>query len=138
METVRIYRLGGLAPSTRQRLQAAQMEVARVWNVCRQRHQDARLQQRPWPDRDELQQATKGGQFALHSQSIQMICHQLLANVETTRQLKPTHPRMRYPYKPKQYMTVQWPAQPVSRQAKRPILPTARPRTTPSFPPHLP
>ena len=113
METVRIYRLGGLAPSTRQRLQAAQMEASRVWNVCCQRHQDARLQQRRWPDRDELQQTTKGGQFALHSQSIQMVCHQFLANVETTRQLKPTHPRMRYPYKPKQYMTVQWPAQAV-------------------------
>jgi putative transposase len=138
METVRIYRLGGLAPSTRQRLQAAQMEAARVWNVCRQRHQDARLQQRPWPDRDELQQATKGGQFALHSQSIQMVCHQFLANVETTRQLKPTHPRMRYPYKPKQYMTVQWPAQAVSRQGKRLILPMGRGRKALCFRLNLP
>jgi hypothetical protein len=42
METVRIYRLKGLAPRTRERLQAAQMEAARVWNVCRERHQDAR------------------------------------------------------------------------------------------------
>ncbi len=138
METVRIYRLGGLAPSTRQRLQAAQMEVARVWNVCRQRHQDARLQQRPWPDRDELQQATKGGQFALHSQSIQMVCHQFLANVETTRQLKPTHPRMRYPYKAKKYMTVQWPAQAVSRQGKRLILPMGRGRKALCFRLNLP
>ena len=104
METVRIYRLGGLALSTRERLQAAQRKAASVWNLCRERHQDARLQHQPWPGRDELQQATKGSQFALHSQSIQMLCHQFLATVETTRQLKPTCPRMRYPYKPKIYM----------------------------------
>jgi len=128
METVRIYRLGGLAPSTRERLQAAQQEAARVWNVCRDLHQDARREHQPWPDRDTLQRATKGGQFALHSQSIQMLCHQFLANVETTRQLKPPHPRMRYPYKPKTYMTVQWPAQAVARHGKRLILPMGRGR----------
>src|SRR5215472_2776009 len=133
METVRIYRLKGLAPATRERLRAAQMEAARVWNLCCQRHQDARLGHLPWPGRDELQQATKGGQFALHSQSIQMLCHQFLANVETTRQLKPTHPRMRYPYKPKTYMTVQWPAQAVAHQGKRLILPMGRGRKTLCF-----
>ncbi len=61
METVRIYRLTGLAPATRARLQAAHMEAARVWNACRELHQEARLQHQPWPDRDELQRATKGG-----------------------------------------------------------------------------
>jgi len=128
METVRIYRLNGLAPSTRERLRAAQREAACVWNVCRELHQDARREHQTWPDRDALQQATKGGQFALHSQSIQMLCHQFLANVQTTQQLKPTHPRMRYPYKPKQYMPVQWPAQAVARQGKRLILPMGRGR----------
>src|SRR6266702_4699696 len=128
METVRIYRLNGLAPSTRERLRVAQLEAGRVWNVCRELHQEARLGHQPWPDRQVLQRVTKGGQFALHSQSIQMVCHQFLANVETTRQLKPTHPRMRYPYKPKQYMTVQWPAQAISRQGKRLILPMGRGR----------
>ncbi len=128
MQTVRIYRLKGLDPRTRERLQAAQREAARVWNVCCQRHQDARYEHQPWPDRHALQQATKGRQFALHSQSIQMVCHQFLANVETTRQLKPTHPRMRYPYKLKHYVTVQWPAQAVARQGKRLILPMGRGR----------
>jgi len=128
MQTVRIYRLKGLAPPTRERLQAAQMEAARVWNVCRELHQEARHEHQPWPDRDALQQATKGGQFALHSQSIQMVCHQFLANVETTRKFKPTQPRLRYPYKSKQYMTVQWPAQAVARQGKRLILPMGRGR----------
>ncbi len=128
METVRIYRLNGLAPSTRERLRAAQREAARVWNVCRELHQDARLGHLPWPGRDELQQATKGERFALHSQSIQMLCHQFLANVETTRRLKPSHPHMRYPYKPKRYLPVQWPAQAVARQGKRLILPMGRGR----------
>ena len=138
METVRIYRLNGLALSTRARLRAAQMEAARVWNVCRELHQAARLGQQPWPDRHTLQRATKGGQFTLHSQSIQMVCHQFLANVETTRQLKPTHPHMRYPYKPKQYMPVQWPAQAVARQGKRLILPMGRGRKALSFRLELP
>src|SRR5215471_4319309 len=138
METARIYRLGGLALSTRWRLQAAQREAARVWNLCRERHQAARLGHQPWPGRDALQQATKGGQFALHSQSIQMVCHQFLANVETTRQLRPTHPRMRYPYKPKQYMTVQWPAQAVARQGKRLTLPMGRGHKALSFRLNLP
>jgi len=114
------------------------VEAARVWNVCRELHQAARLGHLPWPGRDELQQATKGRQFALHSQSIQMVCHQFLANVETTRQLKPTHPRMRYPYKPKQYMAVQWPAQAVARQGKRLILPMGRGRKALCFRLNLP
>lgn len=138
METVRIYRLKGLAPRTRARLQAAQMEAARVWNLCCEHHQDARHAHQPWPDRAALQQATKGSQFALHSQSIQMVCHQFLANVETTHQLKQTHPRMRYPYKPKQYMTVQWPAQAVAQQGKRLILPMGRGRKALCFRLNLP
>jgi hypothetical protein len=69
MQMVRIYRLKGLAPSTRARLQAAQMEAALVWNVCCRHHQDARHTHQPWPDRDALQQATKGGQFELHSKT---------------------------------------------------------------------
>jgi putative transposase len=67
-----------------------------------------------------------------------MICHQFLANVETTRQLKPTHPRMRYPYKPKQYLTVQWPAQAVACQGKRLILPMGRGRKALCFRLELP
>jgi putative transposase len=87
----------------------------------------------PWPSRDDLQRETKGGQFSLHSQSIQMVCHQFLANVETVNQLRPSNPRHRYPYHPKKYMTVEWPAQAVSRQDKRLILPMGRGRKSFSF-----
>jgi hypothetical protein len=47
MKTVRIYRLNGLALSTRERLRAAQMEAAGVWNLCRELHQAAKLGYQP-------------------------------------------------------------------------------------------
>jgi len=77
-------------------LKAAQQEAAQVWNLCCDLHQAARTAHAKWPSRDALQKATKG-RFALHSQSVQMVVHAFLANVQTTRQLKPLHPRMRYP-----------------------------------------
>jgi putative transposase len=136
MEMVRIYRLKDLDRRTRARLKAAQMEAARVWMYCAGRHRVARTKRTVWPDRDVLQRETRGGQYRLHSQSIQMVCHQFLANVETIKQLRSGNPRHRYPYHPKQYMTVQWPAQAVSRQGKRLILPMGRGRKSFSF--HLP
>jgi putative transposase len=126
MQTVRIYRLKHLDRRTRARLRAAQREAAHVWMDCLQRHRAARAQRTRWPDRDDLQRETKGGQFALHSQSIQLVCQQFLANVKTIRQLRLSNPRHRYPYHPKQYMTVKWPAQAISRQGKQLILPTGQ------------
>src|SRR6266496_2250801 len=93
METVRIYRLDHLPRVLAARLRDAQMEAARVWTMCRDLHQAARHHQLPWPTRDDLQKATKG-RFALHSQTVQMICHAFLANVQTTRLVKPQHPQM--------------------------------------------
>ena len=134
MQTVRIYRLNDLDRRTRARLKAAQMEAARVWMYCVERHRAARSERTRWPNRDELQRETRGGQYDLHSQSIQMVCQQFLANVETIRQLRPGNPGHRYPYHPKKYMTVHWPAQAVSRQGKRLILPMGRGRKSFSFP----
>jgi putative transposase len=133
METVRIYPLKDLDRRTRARLQDAQMEAARVWMYCVGRHQAARSERVRWPNRDELQRETKGGKFALHSQSIQMVCQQFLANIETIKQLRPGNPRHRYPYHRKKYMTVHWPAQAISRQGKRVILPMGRGRKSFSF-----
>ena len=72
METVRILVLAGMRPRLQRRLYEAQQEAARVWTVCRDLHLAARQHHTRWPDRDDLQQATKG-QFALHSQTVQMI-----------------------------------------------------------------
>jgi hypothetical protein len=80
--------------------------------------------------------AKSRAQFALPSQSIQMVCQQFLANVQDIKQLRQTDPQHRYPYHPKRYMTVQWPAQAVSRQGKRLIIPMDRGRKSFSF--HLP
>ena len=90
METVRIFMLAGMRPRLQRRLYEAQQEAARVWTVCRDLHLVARQQHTRWPDRDDLQQATKG-QFALHSQTVQMICHAYLANVNTARELRQTN-----------------------------------------------
>jgi putative transposase len=76
MEMVQIYPLPNLRPALRRRLYQAQQEAARVWTLCRDLHLAARQQHTRWPNREDLQEATKGG-FALHSQTIQMICDQL-------------------------------------------------------------
>jgi putative transposase len=136
MPTVRIYRLKALDRRTRARIKAAQLEAARVWMYCLERHMAARTERSGWPNRDDLQRETKGGQYALHSQSIQLVCQQFLANVETVKQLRPGNPRHRYPYHPKKYRTVSWPAQAVCLQGKRLILPMGRGRKSFSF--HLP
>ena len=110
METVYIYPLATLRKGSVRRLYQAQQEAARVWIVCRDRHLAARTAYTRWPTRDDLQQATKG-QFALHSQTVQMVCHQFLANVDTARQLRQTNRQMRYPYKDKRFFPLYWPAE---------------------------
>jgi putative transposase len=105
MNTVKIYQLKNLSSTQFRRLREAQMEAAQVWNCCMETHKAARLSHEKWPERNELQKATKG-RFALHSQSVQMVVHAFLANVDTTRQLRQTHPTMnvRYPYKSSPYI----------------------------------
>ncbi|MBI3961779.1 MAG: transposase [Deinococcus sp.] len=127
METVRICRLGNLPPSLFRRLYDAQVEAARVWSLCRDIHLEARRQGTRWPNRDDLQKATKG-RFALHSQTVQMICHAFLANVETTRQWKRQHPQLRYPYKDKWFYPLLWPAQAIGVAPGRVVLPMGRGR----------
>jgi putative transposase len=139
MNTVRIYQLKSVSATQFRRLRDAQMEAAQVWNCCMQAHRAARLQHMPWPGRDALQKATKG-RFALHSQSVQMVVHAFLANIDTTHQLRQTHPqmRMRYPYKVKRFYPVSWPAQSVSREQGRVVLPMGRGRTSLILPLDLP
>ncbi len=139
MHTVSIYRLTHLSPTLFARLKAAQMEAAQVWNFCMETHKAARLQHASWPGRNALQKATKG-RFALHSQSVQMVVHAFLANIDTTHQLRQTHPqmRMRYPYKEKRFYPVSWPAQTVSRENGRVVLPMGRGRASLVLPLALP
>src|SRR5258708_15022349 len=131
MQTVRIYRLTHLSPTLFGRLRAAQMEGAQVWNCCCELHKQARPTQSTWPGQNGLQQVSKGG-FALHSQSVQMITHAFVATIDATRQLRATHPKMRmkYPWKTKRSYPVHWPAQAVSRERGRVILPMGRGRAS--------
>ncbi len=139
MNTVIIYQLNRLSPTQFRRLRDAQLEAAQVWNECMQTHKAARLAHQKWPGRQDLQKATKG-RFALQSQSVQMVVHALLANIKTTQQLRQTHPQMRmhYPYKSKRFYPVSWPAQAVSREQGRVVLPMGRGRSSLILPVALP
>jgi putative transposase len=139
MQTIRIYQLDHLSLTMFRRLKVAQMEAARVWNRCCEHHQETRMSHAKWPGRNELQQATKR-QFALHSQSVQMVVHAFLANIDPTHRLKKTHPQMemKYPYKPKRFYPVHWPAQAVSRELGHVVLPMGRRRSSRVLPLALP
>src|SRR6266700_7999504 len=104
MNTVKVYQLKNLSSTHLRRLREAQTAAAEVWNVCLEMHQAARMQHTVWPGKNALQKATKG-RFALHSQSVQMVVHAFLANVETTRELRKTHPqmKMKYPWRSKRF-----------------------------------
>ena len=135
MNTVKIYQLNMLSDTQQERLRDIQAEGARVWNFCMETHKAARVQHTPWPERNELQKMTKGC-FELHSQSIQMVVHAFLANIDTTRQLRQTHPhmKMRYPYKEKRFYPISWPMQAVSKENGRVVLPMGRGRTSLELP----
>src|SRR5437868_5927246 len=107
MKTVWVYRLTDLSPSLFRRLKEAQLEAARVWDLCIETHKQARLTHAPWPGQRELEQATKG-RFALNAQAVQQIVHTFLANVETTRTLRREHPEMciKYPWRTKEFYPV--------------------------------
>ncbi len=139
MNTVHVYQLNNVSHTQFQRLKAAQQEAAQVWNHCCLLHKDARMAHATWPGRDPLQKATKG-RFALHSQSVQMVVHAFLANIETTRQVRQTHPqmRMKYPYHEKHFYPVHWPAQAVSHERGRVVLPMGRGRASLVLPVDLP
>ncbi len=126
MERVRIVSLKGIRNRQSAMIRAGQMEAARVWTVCRDMHIAARQEHGQWPKRDALQKATKG-RFSLHSQSVQMVTHAFLANVDTAQQLRTqSRTKIRYPYKDKTFYPLIWPAQAMHLRDKRIVLPMGR------------
>src|SRR5260370_24334245 len=115
------------------------MEAAKIWNLCCETNKQARMQHAKWSGRNELQKATKG-QFAVHSQSVQMVVHAFLANIDTTRELRKTHPqmKMKYPWREKRFYPVKWPAQAVSNENGRVVLPMGKGRKSIVLPIELP
>ncbi len=128
MERVRIVPLKSIRKRQSAVIRAGQMEAARVWTVCRDAHLAARQAHGKWPNRDALQKTTKG-RFALHSQSVQMVTHAFLANVDTAQQLRNQgRAETRYPYKDKTLYPLMWPAQAMHLEDKRMVLPMGRGR----------
>jgi putative transposase len=139
MKTTRVYRLDHLSSPLFRRLKAAQREAAQVWNVCVEAHRQARMSQARWPDQNDLHHLTKR-RFALHSQSVQAVFRALLGTIETTRKLRKEHPemRMKYPWRPKRFYPVHWPAQAVSIELERVVLPMGKGRPSLVLPLDLP
>jgi putative transposase len=59
-----------------------------------------------------------------------MIYNTFLSNVAACRKVRQTNPRMRYPYKDKRYYPLMWPAQAVSIERGRIVLPMGRGRAS--------
>src|SRR5262249_53314594 len=84
---VRLVVLRGLSPATRLQRQALRAAAGRVWTDLLTLRAQARLQGR-WLSAGDLEQATKGGQYALHSQRVQALCQKPSAHLETATELR--------------------------------------------------
>ena len=110
---VRLISLRGLSAAQLSQSQALRQEAGRLWTDLLTLHAQARAQGQ-WLSAGELEQATKGGQYALHSQSVQALCQKFSANVETATDLRRQELaatgriQTDYPHHPKVYQTVIW------------------------------
>jgi hypothetical protein len=78
----RLIALRGRTSATLSHCQALRAEAGRLWTDLIETHSQARAQGQ-WLSAEELEQATKGGQHALHSQSVQALCQKFAATVAT-------------------------------------------------------
>ena len=84
---VRLVALGGLSGATLAQCQTLRAEAGRLWTDLVTFHAQARAQGQ-WLSASDLEQATKGGQYALHSQSVQALCQKLAATVDTATEMR--------------------------------------------------
>jgi putative transposase len=102
-----------LATSTWSQCQALRQEAGRLWTELVRLHAEARTNGQ-WLSVGDLEQATKGGQYALHSQSVQALCQKFAANVETATALRKEELaetgriQTEYPHRAKPFQTVVW------------------------------
>lgn len=129
MERVRTIPLRRLSRRQANSIRAGQMEAARVWTLCRDLHLAARTSHQPWPDKSAFHQATRGGRFALYSQTVQQVFRAFDGAVAATREYRQQgRTEMRYPYKDKQFFPLMWPAQAMRLEAEHILLPMGRGR----------
>ena len=120
MERVRILSLKGLSRRQFVLIRDGQAEAARVWTVCRDMHLTARQKTTSWPGRNEYHEFTKGGRFALYSQSIQQVFRAFDAAVDATCENRRNgRVEGRYPYKDKRFFPLMWPAQAMRCEERR-------------------
>src|SRR5215470_7018189 len=110
---VRLLAVRGISPSTLAQYQALRAEAGRLWTALVQLHAQARARGQ-WLSAGDLEPATKGGQYALHRQSVQAPCQTLAAKVATAVALRKQeymergdHPDGVSP-PPKPFQTVVW------------------------------
>jgi putative transposase len=110
---VRLIPLRGLSPATLAQCRTLRQEAGGLWTDLVRLHAAGRSQGR-WLSAGELEQATKGGQYALHSQSVQALCQKFAANVDAATELRRQelaeheHIQTQYPCHPKMYQTMVW------------------------------
>jgi putative transposase len=110
---VRLLALRGLSAATLAQCQTLRQEAGRLWTNLVTVHTQAR-EHGQWLSASELEQATKGGQYALHSQSAQALCQKFAANLATATELRrqefaeTRRIQTEYPHHPKAYQTVVW------------------------------
>jgi hypothetical protein len=83
---VRLIALYGLSPATLAHCRALRLEAGRLWTDLGALHAQARAQGRCL-SAGKLEQATKGGQYALRSQGVQELYQKFAANVATAAEL---------------------------------------------------
>ena len=130
MQKVKIIRLKNLSSHAKKSIFEGQRESARLWNFCVATHKKAREAREKWPTKDQLQKQTKGKSFQLHSQSIQMVVAQFLANVDTACQIKKENKKIRLPYREKYFYPLMWPKQAVKVRVNHLLLPMGRGRSS--------
>jgi putative transposase len=107
------FRPACLSVAARSQCQALRAEAGRLWTDLVRLHAETRAQGH-WLSASELEQATKGGQYALHSQSVQALCQKFAATVATATALRQQelagtgHIHTEYPHHAKPYQTVIW------------------------------
>jgi len=129
MKLTKIYPLQDLPRATIDLIYQGQLESAKVWNLCVEIHRDCRRNHTQWVNHNDLHKATKG-QFQLYSQTVQQIWKAFLGNIDATKELRKSHPKMqmKYPWRTKRFYPLIWPAQHLNYQNGMLELPMGRGR----------
>jgi putative transposase len=126
---VRLINLSSLSPKKLAECEALRREAGRCWSAMVSSHKNQRDLPAPvWLKAADLEKQFKGGQFALHSQTVQALAQKLEANISTITALRSQQKQLaiatglpvadvvtsRYPYRTPPYQTPIWKTQAIS------------------------